>query len=145
MWQDLALASDLAKSHLILSFYKHDLMRTPHCELWGIKRIGALSRNEVRFGESHILRLRVSSISLIGSSHRYPLHIYTYIHTLPVAEAPWWVVSFPRRRESRRRTPWGMAARLRGHDVLLVMTLVLDIRNGHLAKMKHSWVVRCNW
>src|SRR5712692_3671536 len=57
-------------SYLILSFYKHDLMRTPHCELWGIKRIGALSRNEVSFGESHILRLRVSSISLIGSSHK---------------------------------------------------------------------------
>ena len=45
-------------------------MRTPHCELRGIKRIGALSWNEVSFGESHILRLRVSSISLIGSSHR---------------------------------------------------------------------------
>src|SRR5712691_5058942 len=48
-------------SYLILSFSKHDIMRTPHCELWGIKRIGALSRNEVRFGESHMLRLRVSS------------------------------------------------------------------------------------
>src|SRR5712692_5017395 len=55
-----------------------------------------------------------------------------FINTLPVAAAPWWVASFPRRRESRRRAPWGLDARLRGHDVLLVMTLVPDLRNGHL-------------
>src|SRR5712692_1555470 len=55
-----------------------------------------------------------------------------FINILPVAAAPWWVASFPRRRESRRRAPWGLDARLRGHDVLLVMTLVPDLRNGHL-------------
>jgi transposase len=37
--------------------------------------------------------------------------------------------SFPRKRESRRRTPWGLDARLRGHDVILVP----DLRNRHRA------------
>ena len=55
-----------------------------------------------------------------------------FINTLPVAAAPWWVASCPRRRESSRRAPWGLDARLRGHDILLVMTLVPDLRNGHL-------------
>ena len=38
------------------------------------------------------------------------------------------LASFPRKRESRGRTPWGLDARLRGHDILLVQ----DLRNGHL-------------
>jgi len=36
--------------------------------------------------------------------------------------------SFPRKRASRRRVPWGLDARLRGHDVLLAS----DLRNRHL-------------
>ena len=47
------------------------LMRTPHSKLRGINRKGALNRREARFGESHPLRLKFYSISLIGSSHRY--------------------------------------------------------------------------
>jgi hypothetical protein len=38
------------------------------------------------------------------------------------------LASFPRKWESRRRAPWGLDARLRGHDVLLAP----DLRNGHL-------------
>src|SRR5712691_7885447 len=54
-----------------------------------------------------------------------------FINTRPVGAAPWWVASCPRRWESSRRAPWGLDARLRGHDMLLVMTLVPDLRNGH--------------
>jgi hypothetical protein len=39
------------------------------------------------------------------------------------------LASFPRKRESRRRAPWGLDARLRGHDVVLAP----DLRNRHLA------------
>src|SRR5438552_13516840 len=42
------------------------------------------------------------------------------------------LASFPRKRETRRRAPWGLDARLRGHDVLLAQ----DLRNGHLASLK---------
>ena len=38
------------------------------------------------------------------------------------------LASCPRKRESRRRAPWGLDARFRGHDVLLAP----DLRNGHL-------------
>ena len=38
------------------------------------------------------------------------------------------LVSFPRKRESRRRALMGLDARLRGHDVLLAS----DLRNRHL-------------
>jgi hypothetical protein len=41
------------------------------------------------------------------------------------------LASFPRKRESRRRGAWGLDARLRGYEVLLV----LDLRNGHLARL----------
>src|SRR5262249_45625441 len=38
----------------------------------------------------------------------------------------------PYMREARRQAPWGMDASRRGYDVLLVMTLALDLRNRHL-------------
>ena len=38
------------------------------------------------------------------------------------------LASFPRKRESRGRAPWGLDARLHGHDILLAQ----DLRNGHL-------------
>src|SRR6266545_2771619 len=52
---------------------------------------------------------------------RCPFHKYT--------ASSCGLVSFPRKRESRRRAPWGLDARLRGHDVLLAS----DLRNRHLA------------
>src|SRR6185503_11371198 len=57
---------------------------------------------------------------------RCPFHTYT-------ASADG-LASCPRKRESRRRGAWGLDARLRGHDVLLVP----DLRNGHLAWMTHG-------
>jgi hypothetical protein len=54
------------------------------------------------------------------SQPRCPFHKYT--------ASSCGLVSFPRRRESRRPAPWGLDARLRGHDVLLVP----DLRNRHL-------------
>ena len=33
------------------------------------------------------------------------------------------LASFPRKRESRGRAPWGLDARLRGHDILLAQDL----------------------
>ena len=46
------------------------------------------------------------------------------------------LASFPRRRESRWQALRGLDARLRGHDVLRAMVLVLDLRNRHLG----SWI-----
>ena len=46
-----------------------------------------------------------------------------FVNTLPVDATLWGVASFPRKRESRRRAPWGLDARVRGHDVLLTMAL----------------------
>src|SRR5712692_8175425 len=53
-------------------------------------------------------------------STRCPFHKYT--------ASAYGLASFPRKRESRRRAPWGLDARLRGHDVLLAP----DLRNRHL-------------
>ena len=50
-----------------------------------------------------------------------------FVNTLPVDATLWWVASFPRKRESRGRAPWGLDARVRGHDVLVVMALVPDL------------------
>src|SRR2546422_7703379 len=60
----------------------------------------------------------------VCSSHdpsRCPFHKYT--------ASACGLASFPRKRESRGRAPWGLDARLRGHDILLAQ----DLRNGHLA------------
>src|SRR5713101_3626678 len=51
---------------------------------------------------------------------RCPFHKYT--------TSAYGLASFPRKRESRSRAPWGLDARLRGHDVLLAP----DLRNRHL-------------
>src|SRR2546422_1541132 len=59
----------------------------------------------------------------VCSSHdpsRCPFHKYT--------ASACGLASFPRKRESRGRAPWGLDARLRGHDILLAQ----DLRNGHL-------------
>src|SRR2546426_12344994 len=53
---------------------------------------------------------------------RCPFHKYT--------ASACGLASFPRKRESRGRAPWGLDARLRGHDILLAQ----DLRNGHLAE-----------
>jgi len=53
---------------------------------------------------------------------RCPFHKYT--------ASACGLASFPRKRESRRRAPWGLDARLRGHDVLLAP----DLRNRHLVQ-----------
>ena len=44
------------------------------------------------------------------------------------------LTSFPRKRESRRQVLWGLDARRRGHDVLLVPNLC----NGHLPRKLRS-------
>src|SRR2546426_10393929 len=51
---------------------------------------------------------------------RCPFHKYT--------ASAGGLASFPRKRESRGRAPWGLDARLHGHDILLAQ----DLRNGHL-------------
>src|SRR6266478_9486480 len=59
----------------------------------------------------------------VCSSHdpsRCPFHKYT--------ASAGGLASFPRKRESRGRAPWGLDARLHGHDILLAQ----DLRNGHL-------------
>ncbi len=56
-----------------------------------------------------------------GLITRCPFHTYT--------ASVCGLASFPRKRESRGRAPWGLDARLRGHDILLAQ----DLRNGHLA------------
>jgi hypothetical protein len=48
------------------------------------------------------------------------------------------LASFPRKRESRRRAPWGLDARLRGHDVLLAP----DLRNRHLGDFRERFSTR---
>src|SRR5713101_7743502 len=53
---------------------------------------------------------------------RCPFHKYT--------ASSCGLASFPRKRESRRQAPWGLDARLRGHDVLLAP----DLRNRHLGR-----------
>ena len=55
---------------------------------------------------------------------RCPLHTYTASSSS--------LASCPRTRESRRRAPWGLDARRRGHDVLLVQ----DLRNRHLDNVR---------
>ena len=50
-----------------------------------------------------------------------------FVNTLPVDVPLWWIASFPGKRESRGRAPWGLDARVRGHDVLVVMALVPDL------------------
>ena len=52
--------------------------------------------------------------------YRCPFHNYT--------ASTCGLVSFPRKRESRRRGAWGLDACFRRHDVLLAS----DLRNGHL-------------
>ena len=49
------------------------------------------------------------------------------------------LASFPRKRESRRSAPWGLDARLRGHDVLLAP----DLRNRPLAPRLVGGVGEC--
>ena len=62
---------------------------------------------------------------LLTLSHvRLDVH---FVNTLPVDATLWGVASFPRKRESRRRAPWGLDARVRGHDVLLTMALAQDL------------------
>src|SRR5207342_3772457 len=57
------------------------------------------------------------------SRPRCPFHKYT--------ASACGLASFPQKRESRRRAPWGLDARLRGHDVLLAP----DLRHRHLASL----------
>jgi hypothetical protein len=67
----------------------------------------------------------VTTVADLGDLTRFehprcPFHKYT--------ASSCGIVSFPRKRGSRRRGPWGLDARLRGHDVLLAS----DLRNRHL-------------
>ena len=65
-----------------------------------------------------------------------------FVNTLPVDTTLWWVASFSRKRESRRRVPWGLDTRVRGYDVRLSMTLAPNLRNGHLVSSTTSYVFR---
>ena len=56
-----------------------------------------------------------------------------FINTLPDSCA---LASFPQKRESRGREPWGLDACLRRHDVLLAS----DLRNRHLVYAVQSRV-----
>src|SRR6267142_3462097 len=69
----------------------------------------------------------------VCSSHdpsRCPFHKYT--------ASAGGLASFPRKRESRGRAPWGLDARLHGHDILLAQ----DLRNGHLESPILLWLTR---
>ena len=68
----------------------------------------------------HVIYPKCTGTGFTKWTSRCPFHKYT--------ASSCGLVSFLRKRESRRRTPWGLDARLRGHDVLLAP----DLRNRHL-------------
>jgi hypothetical protein len=63
-------------------------------------------------------------------STRCPFHKYSASSCSPV--------SFPRKRESRRRALWGLDAHLRGHDFILAP----DLRNSHLVSSQPAHLPR---
>src|SRR2546422_10877539 len=72
----------------------------------------------------------------VCSSHdpsRCPFHKYT--------ASAGGLASFPRKRESRGRAPWGLDARLHGHDILLAQ----DLRNGHLGACPRNTKIGILW
>jgi len=77
--------------------------------------------HNVKFLQPSLPRTQAPPSSRLRMVPRCPFHIYT--------ASPCDLASFPRKRASRRRAPWGLDACFRRHDVLLAS----DLRNRHLA------------